>query len=46
MDPMVKVVWIFKVEGRVELRKQLQRPGRVRPSGVVTIQYEDDVGLL
>ena len=46
MDPMLKSVWIFKVEDRVELRKPMQRPGRVRPSGVVTIQYEFDVGLL
>ena len=46
MDPMAMGVWIFKLEGRVEHRKQMQRPGRVRPSDVVTIQYDDDVGLL
>jgi hypothetical protein len=46
MDPMAMGVWIFKLEGRVELCKQMQRPGSVQPSDVVTIQYDDDVGLL
>jgi hypothetical protein len=29
MDHIAQGVWILKVEGREELRKQMQRPGRL-----------------